>query len=399
MHLKNRQSRFQRLLSALCGSLALAFILLAHPALFAAKEPALAPRYDHWVHEEVNYLITSDERSLFLTLKTDADRDRFIERFWQARNPDPNSQTNSVKDEHYRRLAYANDHFGAQNFQNGWQTDRGMAYITLGEPKQRQRYPETRELKPLEIWFYQAETEELPTHFYLVFFKQSPAEDYRLYSPYSDRPQKLVNSTNAINNDPAAIKLIQRDINDEAAHIALSLVPGEPVDLKEASVTLQSDAMLNNIRNFRNLPSNRSKLNARHALLEGVSYRVLTDKEVSDLTVLATRDPQHKLSVHYLLRLLHPVDSVLTPLADGRYRYSLRVEAELKDAQGKVVHHDRQELADELSPEQYLQVKDKCFGLEGRLPIAPGQIQCSPDSDEPDQSAKLRTGALHPGSR
>lgn len=340
---------------------------------FAAKDPPLAPHYEHWLRDEVSYLITSDERSLFLSLKADVDRDKFIETFWRARNPNPNAPTNTFKEEHYRRLEYANEHFSAQSFQNGWQSDRGMAYITLGEPQQRQRFTETRELRPLEIWFYQNQTEELPVHFYLIFFKESPAEDYRLYSPFGDRPQKLINSTNAVNDDPAAIKLIQRDINNEAAHIALSLIPGEPVSLKDATVTLQSDAMLNNIRNYRNLPSVRSRLNTRYALLEGVSYRLLLDRQFSDLTAVTTRDPAHKLSVHYLLRFLHPEDFTLSRLEDGRYYYSLRVEAEIKSADGKVVYHDSQVLSDYMSRDQYLKVQNKCFGVEGRLPISPGK--------------------------
>ena len=72
------------------------------------------PRYRHWLNEEVNYIIDSNERKEFLSLTTDAQRDSFIDAFWRIRNPDPwLRQSNTYKEEHYRRLAYANEHFGS----------------------------------------------------------------------------------------------------------------------------------------------------------------------------------------------------------------------------------------------------------------------------------------------
>ncbi len=82
-------------------------LLLCSSAALAARHPQLPPTYDHWLNQEVNYLITNQERASFLALTTDRDRDAFIETFWVIRNPDPNSPSNTVKDEHYRRLEYA----------------------------------------------------------------------------------------------------------------------------------------------------------------------------------------------------------------------------------------------------------------------------------------------------
>ncbi len=66
-------------------------LLLYTPAATAAKRAKLPPRYEHWLNEEVNYLITNQEKAIFLGLTTDQDRDHFIESFWAIRNPDPNS--------------------------------------------------------------------------------------------------------------------------------------------------------------------------------------------------------------------------------------------------------------------------------------------------------------------
>ncbi|MCU1314629.1 MAG: hypothetical protein JWM54_2386, partial [Acidobacteriaceae bacterium] len=346
--------------------------------LSAATKPALDPAYDRWLNREVNYLITSDERSVFLGLKTNQERDRFIESFWRLRNLDPTDNANTFKEEHYRRLTYVREHLGHPGQDDGWQTDRGMVYITLGPPQQRLRYPETRELKPMEVWFYQSPSSALPAHFYLVFFKMSPIEDYRLYSPYIDHPQKLVNSLNAINDDQSAIKLIQRDINDETAQISLSLIPGEPVDLKNPSPTLDSDVLLNKIRNFRNLPENREILGARRAAQESVSHRIIFGTETSSLTAVASRDSANSASIHYLMTLPQAGDFVLKRAGDGKSSYRLQVETALAAPNGgKTFLTATQELSGDFTAEQTDSLLNRPFGLEGRVPIAPGQYKLS----------------------
>ena len=80
---------------------------------------------------------------------------------------------------------------------------------------------------------------------------------------------------------------------------------------REAYPGLESDALLNKIRDYRNLPENKSLLEYRRALLEGVTHRVLLGQDFSDLTVLATRDGANQTSIHYQMRLLNAGDLVL----------------------------------------------------------------------------------------
>src|ERR1039458_3490141 len=87
----------------------------------------LATPYKKWLQEEVPYIISSEERTAFLQLQTNEEREDFIESFWQRRNPDPNSIENTLKEEHYRRIAYANERFASGV--PGWTTDRGRIYI------------------------------------------------------------------------------------------------------------------------------------------------------------------------------------------------------------------------------------------------------------------------------
>ena len=81
----------------------------------------------------MRWIIRPEERAAFLRLGNNQDRERFIEEFWKRRDPTPDTVENEFKEEHYRRIAYANMHFGWQKVQ-GWETDRGRIYILYGPP-------------------------------------------------------------------------------------------------------------------------------------------------------------------------------------------------------------------------------------------------------------------------
>lgn len=121
--------------------------------------------FQKWLKEDVVYIITPEEKEVFEKLTTVEERDAFITQFWHRRDPDPKTAANEFKDEHYRRLAYANENF--QSGIAGWKTDRGRIYIVHGPPDQREAYPtgghyERREYEgggftsvyPFERWWY-----------------------------------------------------------------------------------------------------------------------------------------------------------------------------------------------------------------------------------------------------
>jgi len=99
----------------------------------------LDSQYKKWLDEDVVYIISPEERSAFLHLATNEEREQFIEQFWQRRNPDPDSADNTFKEEHYRRIAYANEHFSSGI--PGWKADRGRIYIMWGAPDEIQSHP------------------------------------------------------------------------------------------------------------------------------------------------------------------------------------------------------------------------------------------------------------------
>lgn len=104
-----------------------------------ALKQELSRPYKKWLDEDVVYIITDEERAAFRQLSNDEERDNFIEAFWQRRDPTPDTEENEFKEEHYQRIAYANEHFPAGV--PGWKTDRGRIYIVFGKPDEIESHP------------------------------------------------------------------------------------------------------------------------------------------------------------------------------------------------------------------------------------------------------------------
>jgi GWxTD domain-containing protein len=99
----------------------------------------LSKTYKKWLNEDVVWIITDEERAAFKQLSNDEERDNFIEAFWQRRDPTPDTEENEYKEEHYRRIAYANEHFAAGI--PGWKSDRGRIYIMYGPADEVDSHP------------------------------------------------------------------------------------------------------------------------------------------------------------------------------------------------------------------------------------------------------------------
>jgi GWxTD domain-containing protein len=121
--------------------------------------------YKTWLDQDVTYIISDEERKAFKSLSNDEEREAFIEQFWLRRNPNPDSPDNEFREEHYRRIQYANDHFAAGK--PGWKTDRGHIYISFGPPDSIESHPSGGSYQrpmdegggetstfPFEVWHY-----------------------------------------------------------------------------------------------------------------------------------------------------------------------------------------------------------------------------------------------------
>ena len=130
-----------------------------------AMKDELKGSYKTWVDQDVRWIISDEELSAFKHLSNDLERDQFIENFWLRRNPNPESPENEYREEHYSRIAYANEHFAAGK--SGWRTDRGHIYIAYGKPDNIDSHPSggsydrpmdegggNTSTFPFEIWHY-----------------------------------------------------------------------------------------------------------------------------------------------------------------------------------------------------------------------------------------------------
>ncbi|HWS56681.1 MAG TPA: GWxTD domain-containing protein [Pyrinomonadaceae bacterium] len=121
--------------------------------------------FEKWLNEDVAYIITDEEKKAYKKLATDEEREQFIEAFWRRRDPDPDTEANEYLEEHYERVAYANQHFASGI--PGWKSDRGRIYIMYGPPHERETHPAGGSYErpsyhgggstttyPFEVWFY-----------------------------------------------------------------------------------------------------------------------------------------------------------------------------------------------------------------------------------------------------
>lgn len=123
----------------------------------SAKANQLPPMYQRWLDEDVVYIISPEEKAAFLKLSTENERDKFVQQFWLRRDPTPDTEENEYKEEHYRRLAFANQRFAESS--PGWQSDRGRTYIVYGPPDEITRKSvksaDGTEL-PAFLWHYES---------------------------------------------------------------------------------------------------------------------------------------------------------------------------------------------------------------------------------------------------
>lgn len=125
--------------------------LIFSSCLMSRLERKLKPEDQDWL-SEVRYIITPEERKIFLELP-ESERESFKVDFWVRRDPDPDTETNEFKDEYYKRLERANQMFLGEG-RPGWLTDRGRIYILFGPPTERHTYPMEASGYCREVWYY-----------------------------------------------------------------------------------------------------------------------------------------------------------------------------------------------------------------------------------------------------
>jgi len=153
-------------------------------------EKELQGPFRKWLAEDVKYIISNEERKAFVELNTDEERESFIENFWIRRDPTPDSMENEFREEHYRRIAYANERFASGI--PGWKADRGRIYIAYGPADEVESHPSggsyqrpfnegggSTSTYPFEIWRYRY-LEGIGSDILLEFVDPTMSGEYRL---------------------------------------------------------------------------------------------------------------------------------------------------------------------------------------------------------------------------
>ena len=147
------------------------------------------------------YIISDEEKKAFKTLQTDEEREQFIEQFWLRRDPTPDTEENEFREEHYRRIAYANDRFASGI--PGWKTDRGRIYIKYGPPDEIESHPSggtyerpyeegggTTSTYPFEQWRYRY-IEGIGTNIIIEFVDTTMSGEYHMTMDPSEKDALL----------------------------------------------------------------------------------------------------------------------------------------------------------------------------------------------------------------
>lgn len=332
----------------------------------------LPQRFKIWLEEEVVYIISSLEKDVFLRLETDRERDLFIEAFWKHRDPTQGTPKNEFREEHYRRLSYANYHFGRGVPKPGWKTDQGRIYIILGEPRDIERLTGETQIYNAEIWFYQGLTKYgLPPGFNLVFYQRGGMGEYVLYSPLNDGPQALMTSYFGDQADYLAAFRTLKKINPTLARVSLSLIPGESARFGRPS--LASDLMLQNIHRVP-----QKDLKERYAE-KFLMYKDIVEVEYTanyidnDHSVKILKDPSGIYFVHYVVELMR----FSVQQYQGEYSTHLKINGNVTDLGGKTIFQYEDSFSVKFDETELKQLSYRPFDLYDMFPLLPGSYKLS----------------------
>ena len=352
------------------------FLMLAGlclPVISGQKKPELKmpEQYRLWLEEEVVYIITPKEREVFLKLETDRERDIFTEAFWRQRDPTPGTPQNEFKEEHYKRLAYADQYYGRGTSRPGWMTDMGRVYIILGPPQNIEDHSGINDVYPTQIWFYMGDPSYgLPTGFHIIFFKKHGTGEYVLYSPAADGPQGLiadwgVNLTSDVMDERAAYKELQR-LAPNLAYQTLSLVSGERV--LPGTVSLASTRLIGDVFSY---PQKKVEDKYAEALLK---YKDVIEVDysanyiASDSSLHVIKDETGHFMVHYSIE---PKKISVDSYGD-KYSTNYELDGRISDTNGNTIFQFMKEFPLSFSGPELQDLGAKSLAIQDLFPLVTG---------------------------
>jgi len=349
------------LVSAFC----VLFGLLGAP-VFSGQQ--LVPAHRTWL-EDVSPIITKIEREVFLKLKTDAERDKFIQFFWRQRDPLPDTKENEFYKEYMDRVRFADQNFGRGAFKRGSQTERGSFYLILGKPLERNFFTTFSELWPMELWFYKGEERYgLPSYFYLIFYQSQGMGDYRLYYPGVDGPEKLViPGVGARSVTRASAIQVIRKSSSELASAAQSYLPGErPL----GTASFSSDTI---IAAARSLPE--KKFSDAYARAY-INFKDFVETEYADNFINAgVKVKLFAASGQSFLHWSIEPDKMSFAQRGGEFYAGFELLVRMEDSKGQLILENTEEIPIRLTEAQYKAHERRRFAFQDILPVIPGNYR------------------------
>ena len=349
----------------------LTFAAAVCTAAVAAGGGDLPRQWQRWLNEEVFHIISGRERELFLRLENDEQREQFLAKFWEVRDPTPGTERNEYREEHERRLRYADETFGRGSVFRGRLTDRGRMYVTLGPPQNRYDFPNQASLYPTELWFYEAEPRlGLPPYFYLIFFKRFGAGDYVLYNPVIDGPGALMAQGNPLVDKWTALRAI--DVN--LAQAAYSYLPTGG-GFEEGRTNLSSLVLLGRIEQVKEQNADATYAERILAGDERVTteYTFGTSELASIIVPLA--DERGRCYIDFAVGFLPEQVNL------GQYQKkiygALKLVTRVGEESGRTVFSDSKDIDFDLSLDDFDSIKTRPFIIERRIPSVPGSYNVS----------------------
>lgn len=331
----------------------------------------LPPQFRKWLEEEVVYIITNKERDVYLQLESDRERNIFIDAFWKQRDPDPATEENEFKTEHYKRIEYVNLWYGRDVPGAGWRTDMGRIYIILGQPKSEEKYENDYLLRPTIVWFYDGMSEYgLPSAFTLMFYKKDINAQYKLYSPVADGPWNLMVHYAGDQADIEKAYTELANIATTVAQASISLIAGET----QFSLTpsLASEILLRQripAAPFEKVKDDYAEKLLRYKDLIEVDYS--SNYIQSNALIDVFQDPQGLAFVHYAIE----PQRLTFEENDSRYRADVLVNGKVSDAKGRTIYQFDRTFPLRLDQAQLTRVRPLPVSFQDLFPLVPGKYK------------------------
>lgn len=354
---------------------------------YAEKKSELPPPYKKWIEEEVVYIITPAEKEVFYKLKSDRERNLFIEQFWRQRDPTPGTPENEIKEEHYRRIEYVNSTtmWGQNKKVGAWRTDRGRIYITLGKPHHIARF-DTLQIYPVEIWYYEGTPKYgQPGNFRLLFFKDHGVGEFDLYNPISDGPKSLVPlgwTVGGLSTDEEKDSYahgVLKSVSVELAAASVSFFSGHGTSVGQGGASwsytwmdrVPSAVLLSEVHTY---PHRKVEDEYAYEFLERkasveVSYSIHNIGNRSRVNIIRT--PSGEYFIHFVVE---PETFSMDHFED-KYLANFKANIRVTDNQERTVFQKETNFPVEMKNQQIQKIRQRPFHLYDSFPVIPGNYR------------------------